>query len=182
VESDRECLDALARGEREALVPLMERHYQRLFRVALAYVRTEEEALEVVQDAFVKAWRGAARWDPAGEPAHWLTRIAVNCAIDRYRRQRRRRAREEPLPEHADHDARWVSAGGGADLPLREREVRERLDRALLDLPARQRAVFVLRHYDERSLDEIARVLGLRLGTVKSTLHRAVTRLRETLA
>src|ERR1043165_5703571 len=92
--SDRDLMGRLAAGDREALEPLMERHYQRLYRIALAYLRRPDDALDVVQETFVKAYTHAARWDGAAEVAPWLTRIAVNQAIDIYRRGRRRLGKE----------------------------------------------------------------------------------------
>ncbi len=177
--SDQECLAALARGDREALAPLMERHYGRMYRLALAYLREPQDALEVVQETFVKACRHAGRWSPAAEPARWLARIAVNTAIDRYRRRRRRP--EESMAEEAEREMRWASADGSPEDELLNRERRERLDRAMLGLPERQRAVLVLRHYEDMSLEEIGSALGMRLGTVKSTLHRAIGQLRRRL-
>jgi len=80
--SDRELMVRLAGGDREALAPLLERHHRRLYRVALAYLRQPDDALDAVQEAFVKAIVLAARWDGAAEVAPWLTRIVINQSID----------------------------------------------------------------------------------------------------
>ena len=69
---DRELMARLAAGDREALAPLMERHYRRLYRIALAYLRQPDDALDVVQEAFVKAYQSAARWDGSAEAGPWL--------------------------------------------------------------------------------------------------------------
>lgn len=179
-ETDRELMGRLARGDREALGPLMERHHRRVYRIALAYLRNADDALDVVQETFVKAFEHAARWNTAAEVAPWLTRIAVNQSIDRYRREKRRQQTLQPL-EEGDHDAHLGSAGVSPERQAHSSEIRARLDRALRGLPERQRAVFVLRHYEERSLEEIAQVLGVRLGTVKSSLFRATHELRRRL-
>ena len=177
-ESDRQLVARLAAGDREALEPLMERHYRRLFRVCLGYLRQTDDAMDAVQETFVKAFRNAARWDGAAEVAPWLTRIAINESIDRYRRSRRRRATEEPL--EADGPPRPVaSTEPSPERRVMGREIQERLEVALATLPERHRAIFVLRHVEERSLEEIAQLLGISLGTVKSALHRTVHRLRE---
>jgi RNA polymerase sigma-70 factor (ECF subfamily) len=178
---DRELMGRLSRGDREALGGLMERHYRRLYRIALCYLRNGDDALDCVQETFVKAFQNAARWDPASEPGPWLTRIAINDAIDRYRRAKRRAASDEPL-EGSDHDPRLAADGASPERVALSGELGVRIGRALATLPERQRAVFVLRHYQEKTLPEIADVLGMRLGTVKSSLHRAVHRLRERLA
>lgn len=180
--SDRELMARMAEGDQASLSELMRRHHQRLYRIALGYLRDAEDALEVVQETFVKAHRNAARWDGAAEVTPWLTRIAVNEAIDRYRRARRRRAAEEPLTDEAGHDGRFSADGPSPERSALARELGERITTALGALPEKQRAIFVLRHYQGMELQEIAGTLGLRLGTVKSGLHRALERLRELLA
>jgi RNA polymerase sigma-70 factor (ECF subfamily) len=178
-EPDRELMARLAAGDRQALDPLMRRHYQRIYRIALGYLRNPDDALDAVQETFVKAFRSASRWDGRAEAGPWLTRIAVNHAIDRYRRERRRRASFSPL-EDAGSEAERQAAVPDPSPERRAlgRELAERISAALRALPERQRAVFVLRHYEEMTLEQIACALDLRLGTVKSTLHRALQGLR----
>ena len=179
--SDGELLQRLAGGERDALTPLMERHQRRLYRVSLAYVRNPDDALDVVQETFVRAFQYAARWDGSAEVGRWLTRIAVNQAIDRYRRDKRHRATYEPLDE-GDHDDRAADGAPSPERTMAGAETLTRITAALAGLPEKQRSIFVLRHYQEMSLEEIAETLGLRLGTVKSGLHRAIQGLRRRLA
>jgi RNA polymerase sigma-70 factor (ECF subfamily) len=177
--SDRHLMARLAAGDREALAPLMERHYRRLYRIALGYLRQPDDALDVVQEAFVKAWENAARWDGSAEAGPWLTRIAVNQAIDRWRRNKRRAATFTSLDDD-DHE-RSLAGGPAPDRGVIGREAHDRVTGLLRTLPERQRAVVVLRHYQEMSLEEIAQALGMSLGTVKSSLHRALRRMREGL-
>jgi RNA polymerase sigma-70 factor, ECF subfamily len=179
--TDRDLMGRLAAGDREALAPLKERHHRRLYRVALAYLRHPDDALDAVQETFVKAFVHAPRWDGAADVAPWLTRIAVNQSIDIYRRGRRRRAAEEPLDDAAGAPRPLAVGDPSPERQMLGREIGERVGSALRTLPERQRAVFVLRHYEELSLDEIARTLGMSLGTVKSSLHRAMARMRERL-
>jgi RNA polymerase sigma-70 factor, ECF subfamily len=179
--SDRQLLGRLADGDRDALAPLMARHYQRLYRIALSYLRNPDDALDAVQETFVKAFQHAGRWDGRSEAGPWLTRIAVNQSIDRYRRTRRRRATFAPW-EETDHDETKAADEPSPEQRVAGQEVGRRIAGALGALPERQRAVFVLRHYQEMSLEEIAESLEMSLGTVKSSLHRAVHRLRERLA
>ncbi len=178
---DRELMARLAAGDREALAPLMERHYRRLYRIAVSYLRQPDDALDVVQEAFVKAFQSAARWDGSAEAGPWLARITVNLAIDRWRRNRRRAQTFTPLAD-SDHVATLADLGPSPDRRVQGREAGERLAAALRSLPERQRAVVVLRHYQDMSLEEISGTLGMSLGTVKSSLHRALHRMREGLA
>ena len=178
--SDRELMARLGAGDKGALAPLMERHYRRLYRLALSYLRQPDDALDTVQEAFVKAWQNAARWDGSAEAGPWLSRIAINLSIDRWRRNRRRQATFTPLAED-DHEGALGNGEPPPDRGIRERELRDHLSCALDALPERQRAVVVLRHYQDMSLAEIATTLGMSLGTVKSSLHRALHRMRERL-
>jgi RNA polymerase sigma-70 factor (ECF subfamily) len=179
--SDRELMQRLAGGDREALTPLMERHSKRVYRIALSYLRNPDEALDAVQDTFVKAFQHAARWDTATEVAPWLMRIAVNHSIDRYRKDKRRGVHHTALVD-GDHDERIAADEVSPERRAQGLELGEKIARALSTLPESHRAVFVLRHYDGMSLEEIAGTLNLSVGTVKSSLHRAVYRLRERLS
>jgi RNA polymerase sigma-70 factor (ECF subfamily) len=178
--SDRELMARLVAGDQGALDPLMDRHHRRLYRIALGYLRDPDLALDVVQETFVKAFQNASRWDARAEVAPWLVRIAVNQSIDQYRRVKRRRSAEEPLLE-GDHQATLTVDDAGPDRRVFGREIGERIQAALAGLPDRQRAVFVLRHCEDMTLEEIAASLQMNLGTVKSALHRAVRSLRERL-
>jgi RNA polymerase sigma-70 factor (ECF subfamily) len=177
---DRDLMARLAEGDREALAPLMERHYHRLYRIALSYLRNPDDALDAVQETFVKAFQNANRWDGSVEAGPWLSRVAINQSIDRWRRNRRRQATFAPLAE-GDHETALADGAPDPDRRVFGRELRDRLAVALGRLPERQRAVVVLRLYEEMTLEEIADTLGMRLGTVKSSLHRALGRLRTGL-
>jgi RNA polymerase sigma-70 factor, ECF subfamily len=178
---DRTLMARLAGGDREALAPIMERHYRRVYRIALAYLRNPEDALDAAQETFVKAFEHAARYDGASDVGPWLSRVAVNQAIDRYRRRRRRLQTHAPM-EEGDHHDTLAAEAPSPERQVLGRQIGERIGRAISALPERQRAVFVLRHYEEMSLEEIATALDMSLGTVKSSLHRAIYRLRERLA
>jgi RNA polymerase sigma-70 factor (ECF subfamily) len=178
---DRELMARLAAGDRDALAPLMGRHYRRLYRIALSYLRQPDDALDVVQEAFVKAFQSASRWDGSAEAGPWLARITVNLSIDRWRRNRRRAQTFTPLAE-SDRAVSLADLGPSPDRRLQGREAGDRVAAALRELPERQRAVVVLRHYQDMSLAEIAETLGMSLGTVKSSLHRALGRMRTVLA
>jgi RNA polymerase sigma-70 factor, ECF subfamily len=176
---DRMLMERLRGGDREALTALMERHYRRLYRVMLGYLRHADDALDAVQETFVRAFEHAARWNPEAEVAPWLTRIAINQAIDRLRRRKRRQGSEDPLD--APYTRELPGDNPSPDRLIWGREIHERLARVLDTLPDGQRSVFVLRHYDQLSLEEIAQTLDIRLGTVKSSLHRALHHVRRRL-
>jgi RNA polymerase sigma-70 factor, ECF subfamily len=177
---DAELFARLKAGDEEALSPLMARHERRLYGIAYGYLRNSEDALEVVQDAFVKLYQQADRVDARAEPGAWLTRVAINGAIDRYR-QRKRRGSREITVESEDWPDVPSPRGHDAIDGLHTEDSRRAIERGLQCLNERQRAVVTLRHFSELSLDEIASTLGVRIGTVKSSLNRALARLKTVM-
>jgi RNA polymerase sigma-70 factor (ECF subfamily) len=166
----------LAVGDRAALARLVERHGRGLGIVAARYLGDEAEAEEVVQEAFLRAWRSAARYDPArGAPATWLYRIAVNLCIDRRRRRGLRRfvgLEEAPEPADPAPDA-LDRADGRARL--------ERVRGLIAALPARQRMALLLAAVAGLDTGEIARSMGTSRGSAEQLLVRARRRLRAEL-
>lgn len=179
--ADTELLARLSAGDEAALSPLMARHEQRLYRIACGYLRNSEDALEVVQDAFVRLFQQSTKIDARAEPGAWLTRVTINAAIDRYRQRKRRGAREV---EVESEDLQHIPARHerGALDNLHTEDSRRAIERGLQALNERQRAVVTLRHFSELSLDEIASTLGVRLGTVKSSLNRALLRMKSVMS
>lgn len=157
---------------------LADAHYGRLRRLGELLLGDREEAEEVVQDVFMKAWVVANGAAAPNNWAAWLTRVTVNACHDRRRagwwfRFRRYSDPVEALPLR-------VQEPSPIDLVLSE-ETRGRIWRAFRGLPARQREVFVLRYVEEESTATVAVMLGLSEGSVKRHLFRAIQRLRAAL-
>jgi RNA polymerase sigma-70 factor (ECF subfamily) len=174
--TDDSLIAAASRGDEAAFARLVQRHSSRALAVATRFLGSPSEAEEVVQEAFWRAWRGAARWRP-GEAAFstWLHRVVINLCIDRERRAKLRRFLSlEAAPEVAE-------PGASAD----ERLAAVGELRAVLDdirrLPARQRAAVLLAGSGERSNAGIAAVLGVSEKAVESLLVRARRSLRTSL-
>ena len=167
------------RGSREREVEALYRvHAARLTRLASLLLRDPEEAREVMQDVFVKAIRAA---DGPGRPqawSPWLTRVTVNGCRDRHRSSWWRFAGKRRVPLEA-LDA--VDLGPTPDREAASAETRERVWAVVRRLPARQREVFALRHFEGWSTGQIAESLGVGPGSVKRHLFRAVGRLRAAL-
>jgi RNA polymerase sigma-70 factor, ECF subfamily len=143
-----------------------------------------DEADCATQDVFLKAYQALQRENAKAldDPARWLTRIAVNTCLDRLRSQKWRLWRRRPAPD----DEAIILAKTASHYPEAEqrcfaKEISTRLDAALARLSLRQRTVFALRHYEDRSLEEIGAILGLDVGTVKAHMFRAVAKLRNEL-
>jgi RNA polymerase sigma-70 factor (ECF subfamily) len=153
-----------------------------VFRVISGYHRDPEDAMEVVQDTFLKVYTARQTWERRTSFSAWLYRIAINASIDRYRRSDR--AQTTSLDEVVEGRAKAsaiVSAPGTPIDRLQARERRGILESAVRRLPERQREVLSLRYFGEMQLEEIAEALGCPLGTVKSNLHKAVLALKRML-
>ncbi len=162
-------------GDLSAFEEVVRRYQRRVYGTALRIVRCHEVADDVSQEAFVRAWRSLDRFDTARPFGPWVCRIAANLALNHVRSPR---GREETLPEE---QAEPRSEAADPLESLLDDEGRRVLDEALSELPAEQRAVFVLRAFEELSYAEIAETLGLQPGTVMSRLFRARDRLARAL-
>lgn len=186
VDSDDSALVARCRaGDLTAFEPLVEKYRQRVWRLAFQVLRDREEAWDVAQEAFVRAYQalGTFRGDSAFYT--WLFRIAMNVSQDRVR-QRAARGRAfgtERVPEE-DWDRTLVDDPGGPDAPdtsAQRAQKRERIIAALAKLPENYRAIITLSDLEGLSYREIAEVLRIPMGTVMSRLHNARKRLRVIL-
>jgi RNA polymerase sigma-70 factor (ECF subfamily) len=157
---------------------------RRVYSLCRRLLQDADEADCATQDVFLKAYQALQKEDAKAleDPARWLTRIAVNTCLDRLRSQKWQLWRRRPSPEdEAINLAKTASRRPEAEERYYATEITARLDAALLKLSGRQRAVFALRHFEDRSLDEIGQILGLDIGTVKAHMFRAVAKLREEL-
>ena len=157
---------------------------RRIYLLCLRMLRCSDEADSATQDVFLKAYRALLRQEKEAleSPARWLTRVAVNACIDRLRSRRwllwQRRA---PLDDEEAILRLTPATGPNQEDALLAREITRRLGMALEKLSLRQRSVFVLRHDEDCSLEEIGKILGIDVGTVKAHMARAIKRLREEL-
>ena len=157
---------------------------RRIFLLCYHLLQDRDEADTATQDTFLKAYRALSQASPPvlGDPAKWLTRIAVNTSLDRLRSRTWKFWRRRPKPEdEAGILRRTASHRPSAEDQMFAREIADRLERAIAELSPRQRAVFTLRHYEDRRLEEIAEILDLDVGTVKAHMARALSKLRGLL-
>ena len=182
---DRGDADHVARalaGDPEAYKALVERHGTRVFRIAFRITGSEADAEDVVQETFWKAYDGLDRFEPGSGFGAWIGRIAANNAIDLLR-ARRRRARLVVVTEEASATAEATAAPGPSPERIVQRtEMQGQVERAMEILTERERAAFVLRHFEERSIREIAAGLSQTENATKQALFRAVRKLRRALA
>jgi RNA polymerase sigma-70 factor, ECF subfamily len=177
--------DAVARaraGDREGFRHLVDRHSRPLFRLAYRMTGNEQDAEDVVQEAFLRAYRGLDRFEDRAQVGSWLYRIAANCAYDVLRARQRHDERFEEPVEEDDVLGTAVSADPGPDRLAQAGEVRQHLEVALSRMSPRERSAFALRHFEGRSIEEIARALDLDESAAKQSVLRAVRKVRQVLA
>jgi RNA polymerase sigma-70 factor, ECF subfamily len=159
----------------------------RLLAVARRYMRSDEDARDAVQEAFISAFRSIDKFEGGSTISTWLHRIAINCCLMRLRSGRRRpeTSIEDLLPTFDEtghrvlHEESWPESVESA---IQSRQTRERVRKAIGLLPENYRTVILLRDIEELSTEDAARVLGATVTAVKVRLHRARQALREILA
>ena len=181
--SDETVVERVRSGERGLFEILMRRYNQRLFRVALSIVGDPDEAEDVMQEAYVRAFSHLEQYAGNARFATWLTKIAVYEALNRVRK-RRRWSQLEGVHEGAEDRGEVAPLARRRRTPeddARGRELRAVLERAVSDLPESHRLVFMLREVEGLSTDETAASLGIGSANVRIRLHRSRARLRSDL-
>jgi RNA polymerase sigma-70 factor (ECF subfamily) len=171
---DAALVDAVRAGDAGAFEAIVERHQRSVYQVCFRFVNNHDDASDLAQETFVRAWKGLHNFKGESALSTWLYRIAVNVCLNRVSA---RRLPTEPL----DAD-RFVDTKGetpGASLLREERA--EAVRRAITQLPEKQRATLILRAYHEMSHQEIADVLGSSVGAVKANFFHALSNLRKIL-
>jgi len=161
-------------GDDRAFAKLVNRYKERIFLVVLRIVRNRDEAKDLAQEAFIKAYRNRQTFRADSSFYTWVYRIAVNLSLNYINRNRERLA--ESIE---DSDASNFSVE--PDTKVEQEEFKKTIDNAIKELPARQRTVFILRHYEEKSHAEIAELLSITEGAVKANYHQAIQKLKGLL-
>lgn len=174
-EPDRDLLRRFAHGDREAFEALFRQFEREVYRWILRIVREPEAAEDALVEAFWRAYRGRARFDPSRSFGAWMRRIATNCALDQLKAMRRR-DRHEAVGRVPPREPATRGGPGGTDFDLADN-----IRRAFASLPPKLQVVATLALIEELPHTEIADALGLPLGTVKSRLFRATRDLRDQL-
>ena len=181
-ENDVAVVAQVLAGDRDAFRLVVERHSRSLFRLAYRMTGNEQDAEDVVQETFLRAYRRLNRFESRSSFSTWLYRIAVNCSLDHSRKRRQQDERQiAPNPEAPDPVMSLPSTDPSAERLVMSAEVRERVQTTMNDLTEKERAAFVLRHYEGLSIDEVARAMNLKANAAKNNIFRAVQKLRRAL-
>jgi RNA polymerase sigma-70 factor (ECF subfamily) len=172
--TDFELVQDVRKGKRQAFTELMRRHQQRVYWVARRIVGDHAEADDVAQETFVKAYLGLGEFRGDASFFTWVYRIAVNLSLNAVRkRQVMNYLRESELL------SKFLPSEDDPSAGVEQSEVESALRRAIATLPEKQKAVFVMRYYDELSYVEIAKVLKTSVGGLKANYFHALNKVRE---
>ena len=169
---DNELVRASLDGDRRAFAELLRRYERPVYNVALRMLRSPDEAQDVAQTTFLKAFENLATYDPSHKFYSWIYRIAINESINAMRRAGRE---SDPLDEH------FISSGPGPDEIVAAQQTDDGIQAAIGALTPEYRAVIVLKYFVECSYQDIGQILGLEEKTVKSRLFTARQRLKDLL-
>jgi RNA polymerase sigma-70 factor (ECF subfamily) len=180
---DEELVASAQKGDRRAFEELVERHKHKAYHIAFDFARDREEAKDLSQDAFLKAFTHLKNFDGRSSFYTWFYRILVNLCLDYKRRQKR--APTDEFDETVEHQAEPSHESRmplSPDQHVFAGQISRKVGVALQALPPKQRTAFILRNHQGLSIKEIAETMQTAEGTVKVHLHRAVMALRQRLA
>lgn len=181
-ENDAGLVAQVLGGEGDAYRILVERHSRSVFRLAFRMTGNEQDAEDVVQETFLRAYKQLSRYESRASFGTWLYRIAANYSLDLLRsRKHRAVVRRETDEETGDVMMNVATGDPGPDRLLFSGQVQRKIEQALNDLSQQERTAFILRHYEGQSIEEIGSVLGLGANATKHSIFRAVQKVRRAL-
>jgi RNA polymerase sigma-70 factor (ECF subfamily) len=179
--SDAAAVSRARTGDADAFRLLVERHSQMIFRVAYRMTGNEHDADDVVQEAFLRAYRQIDAFEERANFSTWLHRITVNCALDLLRARKRADHHYGGDPEAAEMTGALRGIDAQQDRLLLSAEMKDAVAIAMERLSGNERTAFMLRHFDGMPIEDIGKTLGIQVNAAKHTVFRAVRKLREAL-
>ena len=180
---DRDIIERVLGGDNDAFSLLVEKYQTKVYNLALRMSGNEDDAFDLAQESFVRAWRNLGGFQFESSFSTWLFRLTSNICLDFLRARKRRAAVSLTMTDDEDEETQLAvpDPGKTPEEAVIAAEDRALLTRALNELPADQRQILTLRAIDDLSYAEIAEILQLQEGTVKSRLSRARAALRNKL-
>lgn len=176
-QDDLQLVAASKQGDQDAFALLVQRYQRRIFNLVYRMLQQYEEAAEITQEAFLAAWQGLPTFRGEARFATWLYRIAYNCALRQLEVRKRDKALQTALQaEHALEDEQSET-----EMQLAARDRQELVQEHLSHLPAKYRIVLILRHLQDMTYEEMAEILTMPVGTIKTHLFRARNLLKARL-
>jgi RNA polymerase sigma-70 factor (ECF subfamily) len=181
---DEQLVEAAKRGDMMAFEELVARHRVKIYARAFSMMRNEDEALDLSQEAWVKAWQRLRQFQGDSSFATWMTRIVINLCLDQLRKQKRQRAESiEVMQDELGGVERYMAPITVNPTERLERdELRDRIDQALAQLSVAHRTVLILHEFEGLEYKEIAKRMNCSIGTVMSRLFYARRRMANLMA
>jgi RNA polymerase sigma-70 factor, ECF subfamily len=167
------------KGDQDAFAQLVQKHQRRVFNLVFRMLQQYEEANEVTQETFLAAWQGIPSFRGDARFSTWLYRIAYNCALKQL--EQRKRDKELQVVVQAEQIAASIGQEQRVDAALETHARQTMVQEQLSQLPAKYRIVLILRHLQEMTYEEMAQILTMPIGTIKTHLFRARNLLKERL-
>ncbi len=165
-------------GSTAAFEQIIVLYQKRIFKMAYGYLKNTEDAKEVVQDTFLRLYKSIGSYREGNRFSSWLFRIAANLCVDHYRKNKLRSQREGDT-DNLVGDHYQVSETEDPEQHMTNETMKAQIHDAVAQLSKQEQKVFMLKHYSHLKYQEIADVMDISVGTVKSTHHRAVTNLKK---
>jgi RNA polymerase sigma-70 factor (ECF subfamily) len=178
-QDDAQLVAASRNGDQDAFALLVQRHQRRVFNLIYRMLLNYEEASEITQEVFFAAWQGLSSFRGDAQFSTWLYRIAYNCCLKQLELRKRDQAMQIAMQTEQLLEQSSVDERAHSQLDARDRQVL--IHEQLSNLPAKYRIVLVLRHLQEKTYEEMAEILAMPIGTIKTHLFRARNLLKERL-
>jgi RNA polymerase sigma-70 factor (ECF subfamily) len=182
--SDHELIRLVRQGHPEAFNEIVMRYQDKVFNLALRHVGNANDAADIAQQTFVNAYRSLASFKEEANLATWLYRIVFNQSVSFFReRGRNRTVSMDGAPRDDDEPAREIaSSNGDPSHHVMNRDLSDKINAVLAQLDEESRRIVILREFENYAYEEIAEILAIPVGTVRSKLHRARLVLKEKLS
>jgi RNA polymerase sigma-70 factor, ECF subfamily len=179
LEFEHRLLARIKDGEKEAFAELVRLYQKKIFTLAYGFFHDRDDALEIVQETFMKVYAKIGMFRPKHSLQSWIYRLAYNLCVDYYRKYAQKRKLESGFDSVPD---RHLTAGDNPQATWESRQVGEAIERAVENLSRKQKEVFFLKYRQGLKLRQVAETMAISLGTVKALHHRAMKRIRQEVA
>ncbi len=182
-DDDQALVKSALAGDQKAYKALFEMHRQAIFHIAFKIIRNSEEARDLVQETFIKAFSSLKTYDPSYRFSTWLYKIAANCSIDSIRKRKINAMSLDKPISTKDGEVRMEVADFSyhPEHDLDSKRKRVSIEEAINELPDKYREVIIMRHKEDKPYEEIAGILHVPVGTVKARIFRARELLKKKL-
>lgn len=179
IEKENELVRLVKEGNKQAFTEIISLYQKRIFKVAYGFFQDRDDAMEIVQETFLRIYEKIDKFDNHSSFKNWVYRIAYNLCIDFYRKFKSKKKNWSDFNEFDDVRSDDIV---DPEVHLDRQNFRENLQESLETISKRQKMIFVMKHYNSLKFREISEILNISVGTVKSLHHRAAKALKEKLA